>query len=213
MEKNMNKYSVLIVAGPSGVGKTAVAKSIIENDPRFTFLRSATTRPMREDANKDEYLHCSEDQFRDLIARGEMLEHMVYDGCMYGTPKSEVERAHAEGKIPLLVLDLNGVDSLYNSPVCHTCAVFLYADEGTVNDRLATREGATADKVASRKIRNKEDYIRLPSLGYAFYALIPNDRSLEDCRDAVIDTFRAFEKGVARDAAVDIKVKELTKND
>ena len=212
MEKSMNKYSVLIVAGPSGVGKTAVAKAIIEKDPRFTFLRSATTRPMRDDANKDEYLHCSEDQFRDLIARGEMLEHMVYDGCMYGTPKSEVERAHSEGKIPLLVLDLNGVDSLYNSPVCHTCAVFLYASENTVNDRLATREGATADKVASRKIRNKEDYLRLPSLAYAFYALIPNDRTLADCRDAVIDTFLAFEGGEKRNETVDLKVKELTEN-
>lgn len=206
----MKKYSVLIVAGPSGVGKTAVAKAIIEKDPTFTFLRSATTRPMRADSNTDEYLHCSEDEFRGLISRGEMLEHMVYDGCMYGTPKSEVERAHGEGKIPLLVLDLNGVDSLYNSPVCNTCAVFLYADESTVNDRLTTREGSTPDKVASRKIRNKEDYVRLPSLGYAFYELIPNDRALEDCRDAVIRSFRDFERGVARSAEVDALVKKLT---
>lgn len=206
----MNKYSVLIVAGPSGVGKTAVAKAIIEKEPRFTFLRSATTRPMRADSNTDEYLYCTEEEFRGLIARGEMLEHMVYDGCMYGTPKSEVERAHREGKVPLLVLDLNGVDSLYNSPVCNTCAVFLYADESTVNDRLATREGATPDKVASRKLRNKEDYVRLPSLGYAFYELIPNDKALEVCRDAVIGAFSAFEGGIARSEAVDELVKRIT---
>ena len=207
----MEKYSVLIVAGPSGVGKTAVAKAVIDHDPRFTFLRSATTRPMRQDANTDEYLHCTEDEFSGLIERGEMLEHMVYDGCMYGTPKSEVERAHREGKIPLLVLDLNGVDSLYNSPVCHTCAVFLYADENTVNDRLATREGATADKVASRKLRNKEDYARLPSLGYAFYSLIPNVASLETCRDAVIETFRAFEAGEARQEGIDSLIERIAK--
>ena len=206
----MNKYSVLIVAGPSGVGKTAVAKAIIDKDPRFTVLRSATTRPMRRDANTDEYLHCSEAEFLGLIERGEMLEHMVYDGNMYGTPKSEVERAHGEGKIPLLVLDLKGVDSLYNNPVCHTCAVFLYADESVVNGRLCTREGSTPDKVESRKARNKEDYLRLPSLGYAFYALVPNDRALEDCRDAVIDVFRDFESGKERSAEVDQIVKRLT---
>lgn len=206
----MNKYSVLIVAGPSGVGKTAVAKAIIEKDPRFTFLRSATTRPMRADANTDEYLYCTEDEFRGLIARGEMLEHMVYDGNMYGTPKSEVERAHGEGKIPLLVLDLKGVDSLYNSPVCHTCAIFLYADESTVNGRLSTREGSTPDKVASRKERNKEDYARLPSLGYAFYSLIPNDKALADCRDAVIEAYRAFESGVERSCEVDDIVKRIS---
>lgn len=197
------KYDILIVAGPSGVGKTAVAKAIIENDKRFTFLRSATTRPMRKDGNADEYLHCTEAEFLGLIERGEMLEHMVYDGCMYGTPKSEVERAHKEGKIPLLVLDLKGVDSLYNSPVCHTCAVFLYADEGTVNNRLATREGSTPDKVESRKERNKEDYARLPALAYAFYRLIPNDRTLEDCRDTVVAAFRDFEGGIARTSEVD----------
>lgn len=205
-----NKYSVLIVAGPSGVGKTAVAKAIIDRDPRFTFLRSATTRPMRKDANTDEYLHCTEDEFRGLISRGEMLEHMVYDGCMYGTPKSEVERAHSEGKIPLLVLDLNGVDSLYNSPVCHTCAVYLYADAETVNSRLSTREGSTPDKVASRKERNREDYLRLPSLAYAFYRMIPNSSTLDACRDAVIETFRAFEAGEPRCGDVDSTVAAIT---
>ncbi|MBR7116907.1 MAG: hypothetical protein IKC87_04280 [Clostridia bacterium] len=195
----MEKYDVLIVAGPSGVGKTAVAKAIIESDPRFTFLRSATTRPIRSDGNKDEYLYCTEDEFRGLIERGEMLEHMVYDGCMYGTPKSEVERAHGEGKIPLLVLDLNGVDSLFNSPVCHTCAVFLYADGDTVNTRLSTREGSTPERVASRKVRNREDYLRLPSLAYAIYAMIPNDKTLNDCRDRVVETFRSFVSGVVSD--------------
>ena len=206
----MKKYSVLIVAGPSGVGKTAVAKAIIAKDPRFTFLRSATTRTMREDANKDEYLYCTEDEFRGLISRGEMLEHMVYDGSMYGTPKSEVERAHAEGKIPLLVLDLNGVDSLYNSPVCNTCAVFIYASEATVNARLESREGATPEKIASRKLRNKEDYIRLPSLGYAFYSLIPNESSLDACRDEVIDVFRAFESGSERPSDTDLVLRSIT---
>lgn len=207
----MTKYDVLIVAGPSGVGKTAVAKAIIDKDPRFTFLRSATTRPMRADSNSDEYLHCTEDEFRGLIARGEMLEHMVYDGNMYGTPKSEVERAHSEGKIPLLVLDLKGVDSLYNSPVCHTCAVFIYADESTVNERLTTREGSTPDKVASRKLRNKEDYSKLPSLAYAFYQLIPNDSTLDACRDAVIAAFADFEGGVARASEVDATVERIAK--
>ena len=205
-----NKYSVLIVAGPSGVGKTAVAKAIIEHNPRFTFLRSATTRPKRGDAHDDEYLYCTEDEFRGLISRGEMLEHMVYDGNMYGTPKSEVERAHREGQVPLLVLDLKGVDSLYNNPLCHACAVFLYADDATVNSRLSGREGSTPEKVASRKQRNIEDYRRLSALAYAFYALIPNVATLNECRDAVLATFGDFEAGKPRSASVDGIVAEIT---
>ena len=205
-----NQYTVLIIAGPSGVGKTAVAKAIIEHNPRFTFLRSATTRPKRGDAHDDEYLYCTEDEFRGLISRGEMLEHMVYDGHMYGTPKSEVARAHSEGKMPLLVLDLKGVDSLYNNPVCHTCAVFIYANDETVNARLAGRDGSTPEKVASRKQRNAEDYMKLPSLAYAFYSMIPNVSTLGECRDAVISAFADFEAGVSRSASVDKTVGEIT---
>lgn len=208
----MQQYPVLIIAGPSGVGKTAVAKSIIAHNPRFTFLRSATTRPIRGDKHDDEYLYCTEDEFRGLISRGDMLEHMVYDGNMYGTPKSEVERAHKEGKVPLLVLDLNGVYSLYNSTVCHTCAVFLYADEGTVNSRLVSREGSTPGRVESRKERNREDYLRLPSLAYAFYTLIPNASALEDCRDKVLDAFAEFERGVPRSPLTDKIVEQVTAN-
>ena len=158
------KRSVVIIAGPSGVGKTAVAKAVIAHDSKFTFLRSATTRPKRGDAHDDEYLYCTEEEFKALISSGKMLEHMVYDGNMYGTPHSEVERAHSEGKVPLLVLDLNGVDSLYHHPLCNTCAIYLYADGEVVNSRLASRDGSSAEKVASRKERNREDYERLPSL-------------------------------------------------
>lgn len=207
----MNKYPILIVAGPSGVGKTAVAKAIIEREPRFTFLRSATTRPMRNDSNTTEYLHVTEEEFLGLVERGEMLEHMVYDGCMYGTPKSEVERAHSEGKTPLLVLDLKGVESLYNNPICHTCAVFIYADSATVEHRLTTREGATEEKVRSRKQRNLEDYMRLPGLSYAFYHMVPNVATLGECRDEVISLFDSFMKGEPKQADIDAVIAEIAK--
>ncbi len=207
----MEKRSVLIIAGPSGVGKTAVAKAIIAHNPRFTLLRSATTRAKRGDAHDDEYLYCTEEEFGELIKSGKMLEHMVYDGCMYGTPHSEVERAHREGKIPLLVLDLNGVDALYHHSLCHTCAIYLYASGDTVNTRLAGRGGSTPDKVASRKERNREDYIRLPSLTKCFFALIPNDTTIEDCRDSVISAFREFEAGAPHHADVEEIISRITK--
>lgn len=205
----MQKYSVLIVAGPSGVGKTAAALSVIEKDPRFTFLRSATTRPFRGDKPDDEYLYCSREEFEALIRDGKMLEHMVYDGNMYGTPHSEVERAHREGKIPLLVLDLNGVDALYHNPIINTCAVYLYASPETIYSRLCGRDGKDMSKVESRLCRNSEDYKRLPSLSECFYALIKNEDDISLCRDEIIETFAAFERGEVKRPDTDAIISNL----
>ena len=69
---------VLVIAGPSGVGKTVVAKTMVEKNSKFTFLRSGTTRAKRGDAHDDEYLYYTEEEFLAAVARGEFAEHMLY---------------------------------------------------------------------------------------------------------------------------------------
>ncbi len=207
----MGTNSVVIIAGPSGVGKTEVAKAIIAHDSRFTFLRSATTRAKRGDAHDDEYLYCTKEEFLDLIDSGKMLEHMVYDGNMYGTPHSEVERAHNEGKIPLLVLDLNGVEALYHHPLVTPCAVYLYAEGSVVDGRLSGRDGSSPEKVESRKRRNKEDFLRLPTLTECFYAVVPNVTTVAECRDAVISSYSDFERGAPKSENIPALILEISK--
>ena len=85
---------VLIIAGPSGAGKTVVAKAIVDLDPRFTFLRSTTTRAKRGDAHDDEYLYATEQEFLAAVDRGEFVEYMNYGGCYYGTTKAEMNAAY-----------------------------------------------------------------------------------------------------------------------
>ena len=207
----MEKYSVLIIAGPSGVGKTAVAKAVIEKDARFTFLRSATTRKVRGDKHDDEYLYCTTDEFKALIDEGKMLEHMVYDGNMYGTPHSEVERAHKEGKIPLLVLDLNGVEALYHNPNISACAVYLYAEKDVIYSRLVGRDGKDMSRVESRLLRNREDYARLPSVAECFYAISANEGGLCECRDEVMEIYHSFEMGVPRKPDTDDAIAKIVR--
>ncbi len=198
---------VLIIAGPSAVGKTVVAKAIVEKDPRFTFLRSATTRPRRGDVHDDEYLYYTEQEFVAAVERGEFVEHMNYGGCMYGTTKAEMNAALGRGQIPLLVLDLCGVESLYRAEEYSACSVYIYADVATIESRLYARsvgcEGDTEGLLTyeKRRKRNLQDLISLPTYSPYIHSFVRNADTIEDCRDRVMAIFESFCDGAVTDSA------------
>jgi len=199
------KNPVLIIAGPSGAGKTVVAKAIVEADPRFTFLRSTTTRARRGDAHDDEYLYATEEEFTAAVARGEFVEHMNYGGCLYGTTKAEMNAAYEKGLIPLLVLDLCGVESLYKAEGYSACSVYVYAELGVIEDRLYARylgDGETEkgrEAFESRSKRNISDYRSLPTYADYFHAFQLNTDTILDCRDRVMAIFADFCNGAETD--------------
>ena len=188
---------VLVRSGASAAGKTAVANAIIEQDGRFTFLRSATTRPKRGDGNDGEYIYLTRKEFLSAIERGEVLEHMEYAGNLYGTLFSEIERAEREGKIPLLVLDINGMKSLYKNERLSACTVFVYAPLSLVEKRLRARftVGEDEGKIKERIERNREDYLAMTSLAPYIYSFAENSGALEDCTARVLSVFEDFLRG------------------
>ena len=196
---------VLIIAGPSGVGKTVIATSIVESHPEFTFLRSGTTRPKRGDAHDGEYLYYTVEEFEKAIADGEMAEHAIYGGHMYGTPNSELDRAFAEGKTPLLVIDLNGVKSLALHPKYSACSLYIYTDIDVIEDRLKARyfgenEKADSDKnFKSRVAQNIKDWHDIPEYKDYIHAFVENNRTVEECCSKVLSTFYAYVDGEEKD--------------
>ena len=195
------RNAVLVIAGPSAVGKTAIAKAIVERDPRFTFLRSGTTRKRRGDANDDEYLYYSEGEFFAAVLRGEFAEYMRYGGNLYGTPKSELKRAIDMGKIPLMVLDLTGVESLAKLEDFCACSVYIHSPIGDIEGRLAERylgENKTPDTEELYKLRceqNRRDYGAIGTYADHIFAFIENVTTIEACRDRVMAEFSDFCRG------------------
>ena len=196
---------VLIIAGPSGVGKTVIATSIVESHPEFTFLRSGTTRPKRGDAHDDEYLYYTVEEFEKAIADGEMAEHAIYGGHMYGTPNSELDRAFAEGKTPLLVIDLNGVKSLALHPKYSACSLYIYTDIDVIEDRLRARYFGENEKVDSEKnfksrvAQNIQDWHDILEYEDYIHAFIENNRTVDECCSKVLSTFYAYVDGEEKD--------------
>lgn len=198
--------NILIIAGPSAVGKTTVAHRMLELDDRYEFVRSVTTRPCRGDQFNSEYIYIGEDEFRHLIATAGVLEHTEYAGSFYGTPRSEIDRITAAGRIPLLILDINGVSSLSdNRGDINPCGVYIYDDIDVMEQRLQARYSDDMDspetqkRYESRRKQNIVDYSTMPERESVFYAFIENCSSVDGCAEKIGSVFSDFCNGVEKD--------------
>ncbi|MBK5237732.1 MAG: guanylate kinase [Actinomycetales bacterium] len=101
---------VVVLAGPTAVGKGTVAQEVLAHNPDIHLSVSATTRPARPgEVDGISYYFVSQDEFYRMIAAGELLEYATVHGqAMYGTPRAPVEAALAAGQSVLLEIDIQG---------------------------------------------------------------------------------------------------------
>lgn len=105
----MNKGRLFILSGPSGSGKDTIIKQVLEKRPQLQLSISSITRDMREGEIEGEKYHfISREEFEDLLGKDMFLEHNVFVGNYYGTPKQPVEQCLLEGKDIIVEVDVNG---------------------------------------------------------------------------------------------------------
>jgi guanylate kinase len=108
-EENKTRGRIVIVSGPSGVGKSTICKEVVRRMPGVELSLSVTTRPKSEnEVDGDDYRFISEEEFRERVANGQLLEHAEVFGNLYGTPRDEVERALEAGETVILEIDVQG---------------------------------------------------------------------------------------------------------
>jgi guanylate kinase len=104
---------LIVISGPSGVGKDAVVTDLLKRDSRLRYSVSYTTRPRRDyEVNGRHYYFVNEPQFIRLVERGELLEHARYNGYLYGTSRARVEEAQREGIDIILKIDVQGAEQV-----------------------------------------------------------------------------------------------------
>ena len=203
----MEKYA-LIIAGPSGAGKTTVADRLISELGTLEMSRSATTRAKRGDGRDNEYIYLQKDEFLTAMANGDILEHTEYSGNLYGTRRCELERIWSMNKNPILVLDYNGVRSLKERLDCKVIAVYVYTALSEAKARLAEREARTGAEdggksvVEKRTAENVADYKKLYTMADLFDAYVENS-DLALCIENVKKVLAVLEAGKEAASLVD----------
>lgn len=109
----MNKGKLVLIIGPSGVGKSVILKSLRKRHPEFHFPRSATTRERRDGEGDDLYHFLSETDFQGLMSQEKFLEWAeVHGGALYGTLIDEIIPHIEKGKTVIREVDVQGFDSI-----------------------------------------------------------------------------------------------------
>jgi guanylate kinase len=105
----MSSGKLIVVSAPSGAGKTTIVKAMLQKYPSMLFSVSAATRARREtEVDGKDYFFLSRQEFERRIRAGELVEWEEIYGTLYGTLKSEVNKALSTGKVMLLDIDVKG---------------------------------------------------------------------------------------------------------
>lgn len=113
----MSEGKLIVVTGPSGVGKGTLLQKLLERYPdQILFSISATTRsPRAGEEHGREYFFWSRTEFEQKRDAGDFLEWAEYAGNLYGTPRQPIDQAIAQGQIVLLEIELEGARQVAQS--------------------------------------------------------------------------------------------------
>lgn len=148
---NIKKGQIVIISGPSGVGKSTITKQIVEQLDNACLSVSVTTRPKgKDEENGKDYWFVSKEEFQERIEKGMMLEHADVFGNMYGTPKDEVDDMLKQCKTIILEIDVQGakqVKTVYPDAVM----IFILPPSAKVlAERIENRGRDSAETVEQR---------------------------------------------------------------
>jgi guanylate kinase len=142
---------LVVVSGPSGVGKTAVVERLLRH-PRFARAVTATTRaPRGAEREGVDYVFLGNDEFERRVAAGWFLEHADVYGHRYGTPREGPEAITRSGRHCLLVIDVQGASTLRSQRVPATFVFVAPPSLDELERRLRHRAQDGADSVARRR--------------------------------------------------------------
>lgn len=163
----------LVIAAPSGAGKTSLAQELVRRHDDVVFSISATTRTAREGEHDGEHYHFStEAEFSRLVESDELLEWAVVHGCRYGTLRREVRDALARDRVVVLDIDVQGARQVRaRLPE----AVLVFVLPPSAEELVRRLEDRASESAQQRRVRVGAAAAELAALPEFDYVVVNDD--------------------------------------
>ena len=154
----MASGKLIVLTGPSGVGKGTLVRSLLVRHPELYLSVSATTRSPREgEIEGKDYYFLNKSAFETMIEQNQLLEWAEYAGNYYGTPRTKVEEKIDKGLIVLLEIEVVGANSIKDSFPDALRIFILPPSLEELEHRLRSRKTDTEEAILRRLERAKEE--------------------------------------------------------
>lgn len=158
---------LLVLSGPSGVGKTTLTKALVEQGWEGHVVVTVTTRrPRPGEIDGVHYHFRTPQQFREMIEKGELLEHAEVHGNWYGVPAIPVHERLAAGVDVILTIDPQGAKTIRQRT---NGAIFVFLAPETLEElveRMNARSQDTAEQKTLRRLNAEREMAEMPSYDY-----------------------------------------------
>lgn len=191
---NPPKPLLIVISGPSGVGKDTVLEEMKSRGLPFHFVITATTRePRSDEIDGVNYFFLSEDEFAKMIEEGELLEYAVVYQDYKGIPKSQVRKALASGKDVIMRIDVQGAETVRKLAE-DALLIFLSPknDEELIN-RLKNRNTETKESLKLRIATTRQEFKKIDLFDYI---VVNQDNHLAETVDVIESIIKAEQQRV-----------------
>jgi guanylate kinase len=186
---NAPRPVLVVLSGPSGVGKDSIIQGLKQTNYPFYFVITATTRPKRPaEVDGVDYHFVTVGEFAEMIENEDLLEYAVVYGDYKGIPKKHVREALASGQDVIMRIDVQGAATI-RSLVPNAVTIFLTAEsEDELVRRLKLRKTEEPDQLKMRIVTARRELRRFTEFDYI---VINREEQLDEAAKEVLSIIRA----------------------
>ena len=168
----MNKGTLFILSGPSGSGKDSLLRGVLTRHPEIKLSISSITRAMRAgEVEGEKYHFISREEFEDLLSRDMFLEHNVFVGNYYGTPRGPVEECLASGHDMIVEIDVNGAAQV-REKMPEAVSIFIMPPSLEVLKKRLSGRGTESEEMVQKRFG---EAVREIKCAYDYDYIVIND--------------------------------------
>lgn len=180
---------LIVISGPSGVGKDSVVQGLKERGLPMHFVITATTRPRRaNETHGVDYFFVSKDEFARMIDENELIEYAIVYNDYKGIPKQQVREALRSGKDVIMRLDVQGAATVRKLAPDAVLIFLTTSSEDELVQRLKKRQTESAEDLALRIATARQELKRVEEFDYV---VVNEDGQLEQTIQTVISIIDA----------------------